>query len=181
MAKTIAEINEKIRNGTVVAVTKEEMLAIVAEKGVKKAAEHVDVVTTGTFGPMCSSMAVFNIGHPKPKIKISKAWLNDVECYCGLAAVDMIVGATELAKGDPANMQELAKGDPANMQGPGSFSYGGAHVIEDLVAGKTLTLNAQGYGTDCYPRRELRTLITLFRSQKYELTMLMKVHITQLQ
>lgn len=150
MAKTIAQINEKIKKGRAVVVTKKEMLDIVAEKGVKESAEYVDVVTTGTFGPMCSSMAVFNIGHPKPKIKIQKACINNVACYCGLAAVDLVIGASELS----------AK-DPANEYGPGEFKYGGAHVIEELVAGREVDLRAVGYGTDCYPRKELRTLISL--------------------
>ena len=64
MAKTIEEINEKIKQGKAVVVTAEEIIGIVREKGIKKAAEEVDVVTTGTFGPMCSSGAYFNIGHP---------------------------------------------------------------------------------------------------------------------
>ncbi|MFH1094000.1 MAG: homocysteine biosynthesis protein [Candidatus Omnitrophota bacterium] len=150
MAKTIAQINEKIKKGQAVIVTKEEMLDIVAEKGVKGSSEYVDVVTTGTFGPMCSSMAIFNIGHSKPKIKIQNAWINDVACYCGLAAVDLIIGASE-----------LSIKDHANEYGPGEFKYGGAHVIEDLVAGKEVDLRAVGYGTDCYPKKELRTLISL--------------------
>lgn len=150
MAKTIAQINEKIKKGQAVVVTKEEMLDIVAEKGLKESSEYVDVVTTGTFGPMCSSMVIFNIGHPKPKIKIQQATINNVACYCGLAAVDLIIGASE-----------LSIKDPANEYGPGEFKYGGAHVIEDLVAGKEVDLRAVGYGTDCYPRKELRTLISL--------------------
>ncbi|MFH1061742.1 MAG: homocysteine biosynthesis protein [Candidatus Omnitrophota bacterium] len=150
MAKTIAEINAKIKNGEAIVVTKEEMLEIVKEKGIKKSANYVDVVTTGTFGPMCSSMAIFNIGHSKPKIKIQKSWLNDVECYSGLAAVDMIIGAAQ-----------LSDKDPANSMGPGRFKYGGGHVIEDLVAGKDLRFKAQAYGTDCYPRKELETLINI--------------------
>jgi len=55
MAKTIREINEKIRSGQVVVVDAEEIIDIVAQKGAKKAAQEVDIVTTGTFGPMCSS------------------------------------------------------------------------------------------------------------------------------
>jgi len=49
MAKTIAEINEKIRNGEAVVVTAEEIIDVVAKKGVEKAVKEVDVVTTGTF------------------------------------------------------------------------------------------------------------------------------------
>ncbi|MCP4650083.1 MAG: hypothetical protein GY853_08420 [PVC group bacterium] len=150
MAKTIAEINAKIKKKKAVVVTKEEILEIVKRKGIKKTADYVDVVTTGTFGPMCSSMALFNIGHSKPKMKITKAWINDVPCYCGLAAVDMLIGATELPESAPANLNY-----------PGEFKYGGGHVIEELVSGKDVRLKAIGYGTDCYPRKELDTWINL--------------------
>ena len=90
MAKTIAEINEKIREGKAVVVTAEEIIDLVKEKGTKQAAQEVDVVTTGTFGPMCSSGAYFNIGHSKPRIKLGggRAYLNDVLAYAGFAAVD---------------------------------------------------------------------------------------------
>ena len=91
MAKTIKEINEKIKKGTVVVVTAEEIIDIVEKKGPKKAAQEVDVVTTGTFGPMCSSGAYLNLGHSKPKVKIGggSAYLNDVPVYSGFAAVDV--------------------------------------------------------------------------------------------
>jgi len=61
--KTYHEINEKIRQKKAVVVTAEEMIGIVEEKGAEKAAREVDVVTTGTFGPMCSSGAFINFGH----------------------------------------------------------------------------------------------------------------------
>ena len=61
--KTYEEINEKIRKGQAVVVTAEEIIEIVEEKGYEQAAREVDVVTTGTFGPMCSSGAVLNLGH----------------------------------------------------------------------------------------------------------------------
>jgi len=152
MAKTIQEINEKIKNGKAVVVTAEEIIDIVEKKGAKKAAAEVDVVTTGTFGPMCSSGAYFNIGHTKPRIKIGggTCTLNDVPCYTGLAAVDIFIGATAM----PDN-------DPRNTVFPGAFKYGGGHVIEELVAGKSVRLKARAYGTNCYPRRELDTLISL--------------------
>lgn len=150
MPKTYEEINDKIRKGTVVVVTAEEMVGIVAENGAAKAAEKVDVVTTGTFGPMCSSGAFLNIGHAKPRMKIARAWLNGVSAYAGLAAVDLYIGVTE-----------LAETDPENRNFPGSFLYGGGHVIQDLIAGKDVLLRAEAYGTDCYPRRELETLIRL--------------------
>ncbi len=131
--KTYEEINEKIRSGKAVVLTAEEVVALGREKGVKHVAEHVDVVTTGTFGPMCSSGAFLNFGHSDPPIKMQKVWLNDVPVFGGLAAVDAYVGATELS-------------DKVG------FDYGGAHVIEDLIAGKPVTLRATSYGTDCYPQ-----------------------------
>ncbi|MFZ3062576.1 MAG: homocysteine biosynthesis protein, partial [Actinomycetota bacterium] len=136
--RTYEEINEKIKRGEAVVATAEEIIGIVQEKGKEQALKEVDVVTTGTFGPMCSSGAFFNIGHSKPKIKIQKAWLNDVNAYAGLAAVDLYLGATEV----PEN-------DPLNRVYPGAFKYGGGHVIEDLVAGKDVKLVAIAYGTDC--------------------------------
>ena len=152
MSKTVQEINEKIRKGQAVPVTAEEIIDIVQKKGAKKAAAEVDVVTTGTFGPMCSSGAYFNIGHTKPRIKIGggKCTLNNVPCYTGMAAVDIYLGATAMPDDDP-EMRFF----------PGAFHYGGAHVIEELVAGKSVRLSASAYGTDCYPRRTLETLICL--------------------
>jgi uncharacterized protein (DUF39 family) len=110
----------------------------------------VDVVTTATFGPMCSSGCFLNFGHSKPKIRMTEAWIEDVLVYTGIAAVDVYLGATQLRHGDPANMYP-----------PGEFRYGGGHVIEDLIAGKTLQLFALSYGTDDYPRREIRTYFTI--------------------
>jgi len=152
MPKTIAEINEKIRKGQAVVVTAEEIIDIVEEKGLKKAAEEVDVVTTGTFGPMCSSGAFLNIGHSRPRIKLGggKVYLNRVPAYAGLAAVDIYIGASALPDEDPRNSEH-----------PGEFRYGGGHVIQDLVAGKDVELTAETYGTDCYPRRRLETLINI--------------------
>lgn len=138
--KTYEEINEKIRKGEAVVVTAEEIIDIVKEEGVEKAAQKVDVITTGTFGPMCSSGAFLNFGHADPPIRMTKLWLNDVPAYGGLAAVDTYIGATELSESQGMN-------------------YGGAHVIEDLIRGKTIKLEAESYGTDCYPRKELLTYI----------------------
>lgn len=150
--KTIEEINEKIRLGKAVVVTAEEMINIVKEKGVERAAKEVDVVTTGTFGIMCSSGIYFNIGHTKPRIKLGggKVYLNGVPAYAAYAAVDLFLGANALPDDDPRNKYY-----------PGDFTYGGGHVIEDLVAGKEIRITAQAYGTDCYPRRFLDAYITI--------------------
>ena len=148
--KTIREINEKIKSGDVVVVTAEEIIDIVKNEGPVEAARQVDVVTTGTFAPMCSSGAFINFGHSSPGIKASKVWLNRVPAYAGVAAVDCYIGATEAVEDDPLNKVY-----------PGEFSYGGGHVIQDLVAGKKVHLKATAYGTDCYPSRLEEKEITL--------------------
>ena len=152
MAKTIEEINEKIKKGKAVVFTAEEIIEYAREKGLKNAAQEVDVVTTGTFGPMCSSGAYFNVGHTKPRMKLGggKTYLNDVPVYVGFAAVDFFLGATA-----------MPEDDPRNKIFPGKFSYGGAYVIEELVAGKDVRLTATAYGTDCYPRKSLETYVSL--------------------
>ena len=148
--KNIQQINEKIKKGDVVVVSAEEMISIVKDNGPEEAARQVDVVTTGTFAPMCSSGALINFGHSVPGIKASKVWLNNVPAYGGLAAVDTYIGATEPCEDDPLNKVH-----------PGEFRYGGGHVIQDLLAGKSVHLKAEGYGTDCYPRRTFEKKITL--------------------
>jgi len=139
--KTIEDINKKIKKGEAVVVRADEMPDIF-EEDPKKATEEVDIVTTGTFGMMCSSGAFINFGHSDPPIKMTRAWLNDVEAYTGIAAVDAYIGAAQISE---------EKG----------FEYGGGHVIEDLVAGREVNLRAEAYGTDCYPRKKARTTLTL--------------------
>jgi len=148
--KTYQEINEKIKKGQAVVVTAEEIIDIVRRQGEAAAARTVDVVTTGTFSPMCSSGAILNFGHTKPPIKASRAWLNNVPAYAGLAAVDVFLGATEPSVDDPLNKVY-----------PGEFKYGGGHVIQDLVAGKTVHLVVEAYGTDCYPNKRVEKDVTL--------------------
>ncbi len=142
MAKSWEEINARIASGDAVVMTAEEFGALAAGEGVSEAARTVDVVTTGTFGPMCSSGAFLNFGHSDPPIKMGTITLNDVPASGGLAAVDTYLGATE----------------PSLTRG---IEYGGAHVIEDLLRGRAVRLKALGPGTDCYPRTEIDTYVTL--------------------
>lgn len=142
MPKTIEQINEKIARRTVTVVRADHMTELVRDLGPDKAAERVDVVTTGTFGAMCSSGAWLNFGHADPPIKMTRVWLNDVELYAGAAAVDAYLGATQASA-------RLGRG------------YGGSHVLEDLVSGKEVVLRAISYGTDCYPRKRILTRLTL--------------------
>ena len=142
MERTIDLINERIRDGNAVVVTAERMPDLVAELGEEGALAEVDVVTTGTFGAMCSSGVFLNFGHADPPIRMERVWLNDVEAYAGVAAVDAYLGATQ---------QSETRRD----------EYGGAHVIEDLVSGSSVEMRAHSRGTDCYPRRTIRTEIGL--------------------
>ncbi|MDH7594062.1 MAG: homocysteine biosynthesis protein [Methanomicrobiales archaeon] len=142
MEKSIEEINRKIREGNVRVVTADEMPRIIGELGEEGALEEVDVVTTGTFGAMCSSGAFLNFGHADPPIRMERVWLNDVEAYGGIAAVDAYIGVTQ---------QSETRGD----------EYGGAHVMEDLVSGAGVELHAISRGTDCYPRRSITTELKL--------------------
>ena len=142
MTKSLEEINQRITEKRATVLTAEEMTRLVAEEGPEEAARKVDVVTTGTFGAMCSSGLLLNFGHADPPIRMTKVFLNGVEAHAGLAAVDAYLGATQEAPGK-------------------SPVYGGAHVIEDLLLGRRITLEASSQGTDCYPRKEIVTSFTL--------------------
>lgn len=139
--KSIEEINGKIRDGKAVVLTAEQVSAMGKEMTPAEIAGKVDVVTTATFGPMCSSGAFINFGHTSPPMRMEKITLNNVPAYGGIAAVDAFIGATETAM-------------PQD-------TYGGAHVIEDLIAGKDVLLVASAKGTDCYPRTEVKTMINI--------------------
>ncbi len=139
MSKTYEEINEKIRSGKAVVLTAEEVSQMALTASPEEIAEQVDVVTTATFGAMCSSGAFINFGHSNPPIRMEKIRMNGVPVYEGLAAVDSYIGATAC--------------DPENPK------YGGAHVIQDLIDGKDIELEAWGKGTDCYPRKYIKTVV----------------------
>ncbi len=142
MKRSVDEIVEKVERGEAHVVTAEEMVEIVEDLGPERAAKEVDVVTCATFGPMCSSGVFMNFGHSDPPIKMVRVWLNDVEAYAGLAAVDVFLGATQ----------------PSEDR---SIEYGGAHVIHELASGDEVILRAEGAGTDCYPRKSVETVITI--------------------
>ena len=149
--RTLAEINDKIRRHCAVVWTVEELKARVAEAGVTQSAKEVDVITTGTFEPMESSGAIINLGHTDPPIKIRKCWLDGVPAYAGFGAVDLYLGATQV-------MDYTGFGDIPDPEE--SKERGGGHVIEDLIAGKSIQLRAIGQVTDCYPRASFDTTIT---------------------
>ncbi|WP_373479693.1 homocysteine biosynthesis protein [Geminocystis sp.] len=147
--RTIAEINEKILSGKATVWTIEELKAKVKKLGIKKTYEKVDVICTGTFEPMESSGAILNLGHTDPPMKIRKCWLDGVPAYAGFGAVDLYLGATALTE-NGTNEQD-------NSSIP---EKGGAHVIESLIAGQSVTVKAIGQVTDCYPRPSFESTIT---------------------
>lgn len=139
--KSYEEINQKLKAGKAVVLTAEEVAEMAKEMSPEEIVEKVDVVTTATFGAMCSSGAIINFGHANPPIRMEKIRLNGVPCYEGLAAVDSYIGATAC--------------NPENPE------YGGAHVIQDLLEGKDVLLEAWGKGTDCYLRKHIKTKINI--------------------
>jgi uncharacterized protein (DUF39 family) len=143
--RTIADINHKISRQSAIVWTVEELKARVAEVGVTQTAKEVDVITTGTFEPMESSGAIINLGHTDPPIKIRQCWLDGVPAYSGFGAVDLYLGATQVA--------ESSDGEEVRERG-------GGYVIENLIAGKPVHLRALGQATDCYPRASFETTIT---------------------
>jgi len=141
--KTYKEINERLSRGAAVVLTAMEFKEMARELSPAELVRRVDVVTTATFAPMCSSGVFLNFGHADPPIRMEKISLNGVPAYEGLAAVDAYLGAT--------------------AEDPEDSAYGGAHVIEALIRGEEVRLCAQGKGTDCYPRTFLDTSISLDR------------------
>jgi uncharacterized protein (DUF39 family) len=137
--KSYEEINEKILKGEAVVITAEEAVKMAKETSFKEVAKKIDVVTTGTFSPMCSSGAFMNFGHTTPPMRMEKIKINNVEVYGGLAAVDGYIGASEESTSDK--------------------TYGGAHVIEQLIRGDDVLLEAKSKGTDCYPRKDVKTIV----------------------
>lgn len=149
--RTIAEINDKIQRQQAVVWTVEDVKRQVPDMGIAEVAKTVDVVTTGTFEPMESSGAILNLGHTDPPIKIRQCWLDGVLAYSGFGAVDLYLGATQVA--DYAGMVDAPDSEEVRERG-------GGHVIADLIAGKAVHLRAIGQVTDCYSRASVETTIT---------------------
>ncbi len=140
--RTIDEINKKIREGKAVVLTAEEVVRMAKESSVKDVASKVDVVTTATFAPMCSSGAFINFGHTVPPMRMEKIKIEGVDVYGGIAAVDGYIGATQESEQDK--------------------TFGGAHIIEGLIRGKNVYIKASGKGTDCYPRKNFEGYINKY-------------------
>lgn len=157
--RSIAQINQKIQDRQAVILTVDEVKARVQEQGIQAVAAQVDVVTTGTFEPMESSGAILNLGQTDPPIKIRQCWLDGVPAYAGFGAVDLFLGASQISE----YASEEEEGRETQRQ------RGGGHVIEDLIAGESVTLRAIGQVTDCYPRSSFETTITRDRINQFYL------------
>ncbi len=157
--RSIALINERIQAGRAVVLTVEEVKARVQDQGIQAVAATVDVVTTGTFEPMESSGAILNLGQTDPPIKIRQCWIDGVPAYAGFGAVDLYLGASQMAESGGSDVED---------EGAGRLR-GGGHVIEELVAGRAVSLRAIGQATDCYPRSSFETTITRDRINQFYL------------
>ncbi|MEM1425259.1 MAG: homocysteine biosynthesis protein [Cyanobacteria bacterium P01_H01_bin.130] len=147
--RSLADINDKIRQGKATVWTLEEFKARSQDTAPATLAKSVDVITTGAFEPMESSGAILNLGHTDPPIKIRRCWLDGVPAYAGFGAVDLYLGAGHPMDPPEGELME----DPLRERG-------GGHVIEALIAGKPVQLQALGQVTDCYPRASLQTTLT---------------------
>jgi len=139
--KSIEEINKKIKAHKAVVLTASEAKLMAEEEGSKCLSEKVDVVTTATYSPMCSSGVFINTGHTDPHMKMQEVFLDDVQAYGGIATADFYLGATQESFSDK--------------------TYGGAHVINKLVKGEKVKFVADGTQTDCYPKSHFSKELTI--------------------
>jgi L-aspartate semialdehyde sulfurtransferase len=170
--RTIAEINDKISHQQATVLTIQELKARVADVGIAQTAREVDVVTTGTFEPMEASGAMLNLGQTDPPIKIRQCWLDGVPAYAGFGAVDLYIGASQMAEYGSLAGSIADSGEGEERRDglrPAASQRGGGHVIEDLIAGKSVSLRAIGQVTDCYPRASFETVITQDRINQFYL------------
>lgn len=139
--KTIEQINDRIKKGEAVVLTAAEAKHVAEKESVRELARKVDVVTTATFSPMCSSGMFINVGHARPALKMERATFDGVPAYGGIATADLFLGATERHPDHP--------------------HFGGAHVIAKFVRGEAVEVEASGIPTDCYPGHTAHGRLTL--------------------
>ncbi|MCK9299439.1 MAG: methanogenesis marker 16 metalloprotein [Methanoculleus sp.] len=121
--KTIAEIDEKIRNGSAVVYTAAEFKRLIRE-GAEVTVADVDVVTTGTCGVVSGTAAILSVpvAAQGEFEQAERAWLNGVPCMPGpcpnerLGLLDLIVSGTAHA----------------------GAGYGGGHLFRDIVEGREI-------------------------------------------
>jgi putative methanogenesis marker 16 metalloprotein len=123
MARSIAEINQKIEMGEATVLTSQEVCDMVKE-GEDLALGEVDVVTTATRAIMSGTYAVlsFPVASPGSFVRARHAWINGVPAQVGpcpnerLGILDLMVFGTDHSIKEPG--------------------YGGGHLFRDLVEGR---------------------------------------------
>ena len=129
--KSLTSIRKRIRDQTAVVMTAPEFKQKVAE-GDSIDVRDVDVVTCGTCGIMSGTYAVlsFPVASPGSFLKADRITLNGVPCTPGpcpnerLGVVDLILFGTSF----------------------GPDSYGGGHLIRDLVEGRVIDVEVTAEG-----------------------------------
>jgi putative methanogenesis marker 16 metalloprotein len=127
--KTVAEINEKLRNGEAVVMTAMEFKKEV-RAGRKFTVSDVDVVTTGTRGVMSGTSAMFTFPLEGKAREIKKMWMNGVPCI-HVARPDQGGQDVDVALYATAESQDH------------SGRYGGGHVLRDLVEGQNVEVECR--------------------------------------
>jgi L-aspartate semialdehyde sulfurtransferase len=129
--KTIAEINEKLKNGNAVVMTAMEFKKEV-RNGHRFKVSEVDVVTTGTRGVMSgtSAMLAMTLAELGSSERAQKMWLNGVPCIL----------AANPAHGDGV-VDAVVYGTTESRDNHGR--YGGGHVLRDLVEGKQIEVECR--------------------------------------
>jgi putative methanogenesis marker 16 metalloprotein len=130
MARSITEINERIKLRDAVVLTAQEVCDII-KGGEDLAFEDVDVVTTATRAIMSGTYAVlsFPMADTCSFTRAERAWINGVPASVGpcpnerLGIVDLMVFGTSHSK---------EKSD-----------YGGGHLFRDLVEGKEVQVKVE--------------------------------------
>ena len=124
--KTIAEINEKLRNGDAVVMTAMEFKKEV-RNGYKFKVSDVDVVTTATRAIMSgtSAMLVIPVAAPGTFARAERMMLNGVPCFTGSHPVD-----------GTGKVDTVIFGTEESLDFSGR--YGGGHVLRDIVEGKEI-------------------------------------------
>lgn len=142
--KTIAEINRRLQRGEAVVLTAHEIKEE-ARRGHNFGVEDVDVVTTGSRGPMSGTAAAlsFPVGGWRGNGGPTRVWMNGVPAFPrpgtdeGEEAIDVVVYGTAASRYEPRR-------------------YGGGHLFRDLVEGKAIHVEISAEG-----RRSIRRTVTI--------------------
>lgn len=130
MARSIAEINERIEQGKAIVLTAQEVCDRV-KSGEDLALEDVDVVTTATRAIMSGTYAVlsFPVAEPYSFTRAERAWINGVPASIGpcpnerLGILDLMIFGTSHSRANP--------------------NYGGGHLFRDIVEGSEVQVEVE--------------------------------------